>query len=255
MATTKFDTNNPGIRKQLIQICGKVVKEISRNSGWTTYETDEGKYFKTRNGQCKTVSDETLKKYNPDHGKIEAVKDEKKVESKVDHRTLQISYSFGFNECENGDRKMTRLTNGWVQEQLDAYNVGWNDAATGKPRNPEQYTEKTITKIEPPREARVKGDGVPRICGNEFNFGKYVVHEAKTASGRPYVDIDDEVANLFRGKTLEEIYVMTAESLDTSKDSLVAKYEHLNVGMQRMNLGNRLRKAMKDRKMELPHVN
>ena len=40
---------------------------------------------------------------------------------------------------------------------------------------------------------------------------------------------------------------MTAEKLEVSKDSLVAKYEHLNVGMQRMNLGNRLRKAMKDR--------
>ena len=196
-----------------------------------------------------------MKEYNPDHGKIEAVKDEKKVESKVDHRTLQISYTIGFNECENGDRKMTKLTNGWVKEQLDAYNVGWSDAATGKPRNPEQYTEKTVDKIEPVREARVKGDGVPRICGNEFNFSKYIVHEAKTASGRPFVDINDEVANLLRGKTLPQVYVLVAKKLKVTEESLIAKYTHLNIGMQRMNLGNRLRKAMKDHKMELPHVN
>ena len=46
-----------------------------------------------------------------------------------------------------------------------------------------------------------------------------------------------------------------AEKLKVSKESLAAKYEHLNVGMQRMNLGNRLRKALKDKQMELPHVN
>ena len=252
MATTKFDTNNPDIRKRLIQVDGKVVKETSRNGGWTTYETDEGKYFKTRNSQCKTVGDGTLKKYNPDHGKIEKV--EKPKESKVDYRTLQMSYTIGYNECINGDRKTIRLTNGWAQEQLDAYRVGWDDAAHERPRNQEQFTEKTITKIEPPREARVKGDGKPRVCGNEFNFDRYVIHDENTASSRPYVDINDEVANLLRGKTLEEIYVMTAEKLVVSKDSLVAKYEHLNVGMQRMNLGNRLRKAMKDRQMELPHA-
>ena len=252
MATTKFDTNNAYIRKKLIQVNGKVVKEVSRSGGWTTYETDEGNFFKTRNGQCRTVSEETLKEYNPDHGKI--VKVEQPKESKVDYRTLQISYTIGYNECLNGDKKTTRLTNGWVQEQLDAYNVGWGDAAHDRPRNPEQYTEKTITKIEPPREARVKGDGKPRICGNEFNFDKYVIHEAKTASGRPYVDINDEVANLLRGKTLDEIYTMTAEKLKVSKESLAAKYKHLNVGMQRMNLGNRLRKALKDKQLELPHV-
>jgi hypothetical protein len=256
MAITKFNTNDVEIRKKLIQINGKIVKEISRSGSWTTYETDEGGLFKVRNGQCRTVSEETLKKYNPDHGEIEKTREaDKPMESKVDYRTLQMSYTIGYNECENGDRKTTRLVNGWVREQLDAYNIGWGDAANGRPRNPEQYTEITITKVEPPRETRVKGDGKPRICGNEFNFDKYVIHEAKTASGRPYVDIDDEVANLLRGETLEEIYTMTAEKLKVSRDSLIAKYEHLNVGMQRMNLGNRLRKAMKDKQMELPHVN
>jgi hypothetical protein len=250
----KFNTNDPKIRKQLIQVGGEIVREVSRSGGWTTYEKDAGGFFKTRNGQCKTVSDETLKKYNPDHGKIEEPKAEKKVESKVDHRTLQMSYTIGYNECENGDRRMTKLTNGWVKEQLDAYNVGWEDSAKGKPRNPEQYTEKTVNKIEPVREARVKGDGIPRICGNEFNFGKYVVHEAKTASGRPYVDIDDEVANMLRGKTLPQIYHIVAKKLKVTEESLTAKYTHLNIGMQRMNLGNRLRKALKDRQMELPHV-
>ena len=240
----KFNTNDPKVRKQLIQVGGEIVREVSRNGGWTTYEKDIGGFFKTRNGRCRTVGDHRLKEYNPDHGKIEKVESK---ESKVDYRTLRISYAIGYNECINGDRKTIRLTNGWVQEQLDAYNVGWDDAAHSRPRNQEQYTETSVNKIEPVREARVKGDGVPRICGNEFNFGKYIVHEAKTASGRPFVDIDDEVANLLRGLPMEEVYVMTANLLGVSKDSLVAKYEHLNVGMQRMNLGNRLRKAMKDR--------
>lgn len=66
----------------------------------------------------------------------------------------------------------------------------------------------------------------------------------KTASGNPSVDNGDKVATLLRGRTLDEVYALTAKKTETAEKDLRAKYKHLNVGMQRMNLGNKLRAAL-----------
>lgn len=68
--------------------------------------------------------------------------------------------------------------------------------------------------------------------------------EIPTTSGRPSVDIADEVAQLLRGKSLKEVYSIAAQKTDESVAKLKAKYGHLNPGMQRMNLGNRIRGAL-----------
>lgn len=73
----------------------------------------------------------------------------------------------------------------------------------------------------------------------------YVLHETTTASGRKHIDVDDEVAAKLRTMTLPEMYKHAAEVLDETAKSLIAQYQHLNNGMQRMNLGNRIRKAMR----------
>ncbi len=67
--------------------------------------------------------------------------------------------------------------------------------------------------------------------------------EKKTASGNTSIDCDDELAAKLRGKSLDDVYTMAAKVLapDETLASLRAKYKHLNVGMQRMNLGNRMR--------------
>jgi hypothetical protein len=68
----------------------------------------------------------------------------------------------------------------------------------------------------------------------------------KTAGGNTPIDCDDKVAKALRGQDLEAVYKTVAKALapDETVNSLKAKYGKLNVGMQRMNLGNRLRGAL-----------
>ncbi len=84
------------------------------------------------------------------------------------------------------------------------------------------------------------------------DYSHYVKHDVKCPSGRPALDIDDEAAALLRGQDISDCYFIVAKHMakaekrdvDTVEAELKTKYEHLNVGMQRMNLGNRLRKLM-----------
>lgn len=68
----------------------------------------------------------------------------------------------------------------------------------------------------------------------------------KMEDGRTVIDNGDEVAEALRGMDLEEVYKYAAKTLKQPLAELKAKYEHLNKGQQRMNLGNRLRKAVRD---------
>jgi hypothetical protein len=68
----------------------------------------------------------------------------------------------------------------------------------------------------------------------------------KTAGGNVPIDCNDKVATALRGKDIESVYKEVAKALapDISLADLKAKYGKLNLGMQRMNLGNRLRGAL-----------
>ena len=55
------------------------------------------------------------------------------------------------------------------------------------------------------------------------------------------VDNGDAVARAFREMDLEQGYEYVAATIGTSPEALRAQYGHLNVGQQRMNIGNRLR--------------
>ena len=55
------------------------------------------------------------------------------------------------------------------------------------------------------------------------------------------VDNGDAVARAFREMNLEQGYEYVAATIGTSPEALRAQYGHLNVGQQRMNIGNRLR--------------
>lgn len=54
-------------------------------------------------------------------------------------------------------------------------------------------------------------------------------------------DVGDTVAEMLRGKTLDDMYTLAARFLRVPEDELRTKYGHLNNGQQRMNLGNRMR--------------
>lgn len=99
---------------------------------------------------------------------------------------------------------------------------------------------------------------------------RYTVGKGTTVTGRKTIDIDDYVADKLRGLDLEEIYSYTAavlaelgveyigtgsKKMHCGLGDLKARYNHLNVGMQRMNLGNLLRGTMRRLGMEtLPEV-
>ncbi len=69
--------------------------------------------------------------------------------------------------------------------------------------------------------------------------------EHKTAGGHVSVNNGDEVAQKLLGKDLDQVYAMAAEALKEDEADLRKKYAHLNPGMARMNLGNRMRAAAK----------
>ncbi len=82
-----------------------------------------------------------------------------------------------------------------------------------------------------------KGPGALRAYASQY------VHDSahKTAGGNPSIHCNDDIAQKLAGKTLDEVYAMTAKIVEVPVAELKAKYGHLNLGMQRMNLGNRIR--------------
>lgn len=102
------------------------------------------------------------------------------------------------------------------------------------------------------------------------DLDRYVRGAGVTNSGRPTVDIDDVVAKALRGDDLEVLYPRVAawlqamgretigrgsKKMEVTEENLRQRYSRLNVGMQRMNLGNILRGAMNDLGLEeLPEI-
>jgi hypothetical protein len=80
-----------------------------------------------------------------------------------------------------------------------------------------------------------------RVGNTTANIAGYV--KVKSASGRNSLDCNDELARELRGMELAAIYKLAAQKLGESQRDLRARYKHLNVGMQAMNLRNRLRAA------------
>ena len=70
-----------------------------------------------------------------------------------------------------------------------------------------------------------------------------VTPDIKTPSGRKAIDIADPVATALRGKDLADAYREAAAATGQTQKGLRERYEHLNPGMQRMNLGNLIRGA------------
>jgi regulator of protease activity HflC (stomatin/prohibitin superfamily) len=68
--------------------------------------------------------------------------------------------------------------------------------------------------------------------------------KARSASGSMSRNNGDVVASTLVGLTLDETIAIAVEVLDIPEAELRAKYAHLNVGQQRMNIGNRIRGAV-----------
>lgn len=81
-------------------------------------------------------------------------------------------------------------------------------------------------------------------AGNEIVKRHYQLEYIARSGNR---DCDDELAQHLRGVDLDQVYSMAEDILEINEEDLRAKYGHLNQGLQRMNLGNRIRAAVKKR--------
>ena len=86
-----------------------------------------------------------------------------------------------------------------------------------------------------------KPAGVRTIGGKPVDVSSYV--KAKAPGGGTSLNNGDAVAEKLQGKELDQVYEIVAKALKVEVKELKSKYGKLNVGMQRMNLGNRLRKV------------
>ena len=77
---------------------------------------------------------------------------------------------------------------------------------------------------------------------------QYSAYTAVRADGTKKRSIDkgDEVAQTLRTMELHSVYKLVARTMGVSSTSLHERFCHLNPGMQRMNLGNMLRRAMRE---------
>lgn len=69
----------------------------------------------------------------------------------------------------------------------------------------------------------------------------------KTAKGTKSFTCGDDVAERLAGMDIEDVYGIAADETGVDEQELRDKYSHLNVGMQRMSLGNRIRGAINKR--------
>jgi len=82
----------------------------------------------------------------------------------------------------------------------------------------------------------------------EPDMGRYVRGLGLTTHGNRTIDVDDKVARILRGTDPKEMYQLAAKALGEPVRALQRQYGHLNIGMQRMSLGNRMRKALRAKK-------
>lgn len=78
-----------------------------------------------------------------------------------------------------------------------------------------------------------------RVGDKIHDLSKYV--KSVTAGGNTSLNCGDAVAKKLDGKDLDAVYKLAAKTLDIPEKQLRDRYAKLNTGMQRMNLGNRMR--------------
>jgi hypothetical protein len=114
-----------------------------------------------------------------------------------------------------------------------------------------------VTLVKDGKKVKAKAKAAPKVKKARAVTGNRLVpadlsqyhkdNVKKTAGGNTSIDCNDKVAVLLRGKSLDDIYPLVAKKCDVTEKELRAKYKHLNLGMQRMNLGNKLRAVVADK--------
>lgn len=164
-----------------------------------------------------------------------------------------IAVNGGWTQIQLPDGKEMKVRNGALAPVVAAPQVA---APTTTPKEakmtataatPAATAAKPVPPVREARPAHFVGEVAPgrvaKIASTAFNLDKYFVSDVKTPTGRRTIDCADDVATALRGADIDAVYLNAAQTLGTSVDELRTQYGHLNIGMQRMNLGNRIRGA------------
>src|SRR6267154_158750 len=111
--------------------------------------------------------------------------------------------------------------------------------AAGSTASSKPKRKRAAKKSAAPKQAAKKsGNGalLRSVAGRTYDISKY--DRVKTPKGSVSFDCGDAVAKKYRGADLGDLYDAVARRKDVSVRSLKEKYGKLNVGMQRMTLGN-----------------
>lgn len=144
--------------------------------------------------------------------------------------TTKNAIAAGSRVTANGGKPATvvSIKGRWVRVKFDRdgseKNVGFKD----------------VTTINTKTDDGTRKNG----CVKAEYLGNY--QRVKLDDGSVIRDNGDDAAVMVRGLDISDIYALVAKKLGVTKKSLEDKYAHLNIGMQKMNCTNRLRKALRD---------
>lgn len=117
--------------------------------------------------------------------------------------------------------------------------------ATATKKNPTKAKQAAAKKAPAKRangHPKTESTGVRTIAGKAVDLSHY--EKTKAPGGGTSYHNGDAVAEKLAGKSLDEAYAVAAKTLKVDEKELRKQYAHLNVGMQRMSLGNRMRKVL-----------
>ena len=126
------------------------------------------------------------------------------------------------------------------------HKTAWEDKLAKESRKAEKAKNKPAKAekaAKAPKAKKVKAESGEAVVSGALTYdpNKYIRHDERTASGSKVRDIDDPVAEKLRGLDLDKMYSILSKEIGETAKSLKEKYGHLNHGMQRMTIGNRLR--------------
>lgn len=142
---------------------------------------------------------------------------------------------------------VVEVKGGWttVLDGMKQIKVRNSELSDPKPDAKPTAAKKATTKAEPApkptKPDRTADDGADARLVKPDTSRYVVSDDVKTASGRKAIDTGDDVATELRGMDLGEVYKLASRELGVTQKELHEKYDHLNPGMQRMNMGNRIR--------------
>lgn len=117
-------------------------------------------------------------------------------------------------------------------------------AGAKKPKHAGRVTEAAEDRDVEDDEEEETGVKLRRVGNTKHDCSGYT--KTKSASGNKTLDSGDALAVELRGLELDDVYAKAAKALAVTEASLRSQYKALNTGMQRMNLGNRMRSAAKN---------